>query len=85
MDKKYKFEHMEIKDFNKRFNTNIKEEQEDWGEFYDTLLSTLDNRDDVGYFSASGNAHDVIDDIENESPSLNLVLVEVDDVYLAIY
>ena len=79
------FKHMEIKDLNNKYNLDLAEEQNDNGDFYEELLKKIDESNQVGYFSASFEEKDVVEDIEEEQPKLNLALVEIDGVYLALY
>lgn len=79
------FKHMEIKDFNNKYGVDLKEQWTDNGEFYDSLLKTIDNENHVSYFSASFCATDVIEDIFDYENEFNFELIEIENVYIAIY
>ena len=80
-----KFEHMEIKEFNNKYGFNLKEQWNDNGEFYDNLLKTIDNKNDISYFSASFCDTDVIEDIFDYQDRFNFNLIEIENVYIALY
>ena len=79
------FKLMSIREFNEKYGLSINEEQDDNADFYECLLHEINNSDKVSYFSASFDHRDVIYDIEDEQPKLNLDLIQVDNVYLAVY
>lgn len=79
------FKHMEIKDFKKKYNIDVLEGYKYKESFYDFLLNTIDNCDNISYFSASFEEEDVLHDINEENPNLNLELIEIENVYIALY
>lgn len=79
------FEHMEIKDINKKYKLELKEVQTDNLNFYESLFSELKNNENINYFSISFDKKDIIDDIESiEKNKFKLNLIEVDNVYIIL-
>lgn len=79
------FKHMEIKEFNNKYGFNLKEQWNDNGEFYDNLLKTIDNQNNTSYFSASFCDTDVIEDVFDYQDKFNFNLIEIENVYIALY
>lgn len=84
-EEKMKFEHMEIREFNNKYGFNLKEEWNDNGNFYDCLLNAIDDSEYVSFFSSSFDEEDVLNDIIQEEPKLSLQLIEIENVYIALY
>ena len=81
------FRNMNNEEFKNKYGVDLLENGNKT-DFYDFLLNTLDNQDNINYFSASFNKEDVLQDIENEKDvvmKLNLELIKVEDVYIALY
>lgn len=81
------FRNMNNEEFKNKYEVDLLENGNKT-DFYDFLLNTLDNQDNINYFSASFNKEDVLQDIENEKDvvmKLNLELIKVEDVYIALY
>lgn len=80
-----KFKHMEIKEFNNKYGVELKEDWDDNGDFYENLLKTIDNSKKLSYFSASFCNTDVIEDIFDYQCKFNFELIEIENVYIALY
>lgn len=81
------FKNMNNEEFKNKYGVDLLENGNKI-DFYDFLLNTLDNQDNIDYFSASFNKEDILQDIENEKDvamKLNLELIKVKDVYIALY
>lgn len=79
------FKIIEKNKFIKKYNLNVKGSACD---FFQSLLSAIDDSDRISYFSASLCPEDVLADIQEEAEvasKLNIDCIEVDGVYIAIY
>lgn len=78
------FEHVEIKDFNRKYGLNIPIEWEDNGDFYENLLQVIEDSS-IRLFSASFDRKDVVEDILDCNGKFNFTLLEIENIYIAIY
>lgn len=79
------FENVSIKEFNERFNCHLKESWHDNGDFYEELNHQLEDSKTVAHFFTSMDKKDVIEDIiAINNLSLELNLIEVENVYVAL-
>lgn len=80
-----KFKHMELNEFNKTYKLNFEDIYLYDGDFFDALLETMEESNNINYFTASFCSSDVLREIEEYLNDFEFILIEVNGIYIALY
>lgn len=80
-----KFKHMELNEFNKTYKLNFEDIYLYDGDFFDALLETIEESDNINYFTASFCSNDVLREIEEYLNDFEFTLIEINGIYIALY
>lgn len=80
-----KFKHMGLNEFNKTYKLNFEDIYLYDGDFFDALLETIEESDNINYFTASFCSNDVLREIEEYLNDFEFILIEINGIYIALY